>query len=193
MDNENFKKKDLRVKKTNRALLDALLTLLRDKNFNDITINELCSVAFISRATFYAHFRDKYDLLEYWLDGLKKHIIKDINNYNKLEALINGTIASNKKIIAHIMKGVNSETLTLVQNFIASVIEPAIKRKLRNQNNAHHTILFNFFVGGLLQLIFWQVKNNFPPDFNMMNSYLYDMRDCLMEWDAEQEQSTVSQ
>lgn len=60
-------KTDLRVQKTERALTDALSTLLKEKPIEKITVSDLCGEAMIRRATFYSHFRDKYDFLDFCL------------------------------------------------------------------------------------------------------------------------------
>ena len=56
-------KEDARVKKTKEKLFYAFRTLLSEKPFEDITIQEICSRAEVRRATFYKHFTDKYDFL----------------------------------------------------------------------------------------------------------------------------------
>lgn len=56
-------KEDARVIKTKEKLFSAFRTLLSEKLFEDITIQEVCSLAEIRRATFYKHFTDKYDFL----------------------------------------------------------------------------------------------------------------------------------
>ena len=38
----------------------ALVELMKNKRFEDITVNELCTKADVRRATFYKHFEDKY-------------------------------------------------------------------------------------------------------------------------------------
>lgn len=65
---------DLRVVKTNRALYGAMLSLLGEKSFNKITVNDICKRALISRTTFYAHFDDKYDLAVHSLKEKFKQI-----------------------------------------------------------------------------------------------------------------------
>lgn len=54
------KKQDLRITKTYNALFNALGALLKEKKLEEITVNELCSLAMVRRATFYKHFPDKY-------------------------------------------------------------------------------------------------------------------------------------
>lgn len=54
---------DLRVMKTQSALMNSFLELLKTKNFKQITVQDLCDRAMVRRSTFYRHYNDKYDLL----------------------------------------------------------------------------------------------------------------------------------
>ena len=56
---------DPRVKRTRKLILDAFIELMREKSFEDITIQDIAERATVNRVTFYAHFTDKYALLEY--------------------------------------------------------------------------------------------------------------------------------
>jgi AcrR family transcriptional regulator len=53
---------DPRVKRTRKLLQDALIDLLAEKNFEAITVQDIAERSTINRATFYAHFVDKYAL-----------------------------------------------------------------------------------------------------------------------------------
>lgn len=55
-------KTDRRILRTRDALGDALVALIREKNFAQITVQEVLDRAGVGRATFYAHYRDKEDL-----------------------------------------------------------------------------------------------------------------------------------
>ena len=57
-------KSDARVRYTQRALKQALLTLLKEKSVNKITVKEVCALAELNRATFYSHYSDCFALLE---------------------------------------------------------------------------------------------------------------------------------
>ncbi|BAH40322.1 MAG TPA: TetR/AcrR family transcriptional regulator [Gemmatimonas aurantiaca] len=54
---------DPRVQQSMRAMREALNTLLGERAFNDITVQQILDRAGVSRATFYAHFRNKDDVL----------------------------------------------------------------------------------------------------------------------------------
>jgi len=53
---------DPRVRRTRRLLQDALVALLAEKSFDAITVQDIAERSTINRATFYAHFADKYAL-----------------------------------------------------------------------------------------------------------------------------------
>lgn len=56
---------DPRTRRTRQLLLDAFGQLLTEKSFEDITVQDITERATVNRATFYAHFDDKYALLDY--------------------------------------------------------------------------------------------------------------------------------
>ncbi len=55
---------DPRVKRTRKLLLDAFSSLISEKSFEDITVQDIAARATVNRATFYAHFVDKYALVD---------------------------------------------------------------------------------------------------------------------------------
>ena len=56
---------DPRVKRSREALEQAFVDLLREKGFQAITVQDITQRAGLNRATFYAHFPDKYALLDH--------------------------------------------------------------------------------------------------------------------------------
>lgn len=59
---------DPRVQRTRQLLLQAFMDLIQEKqNIHAISIQEITMRATVNRATFYAHFEDKYALVENWL------------------------------------------------------------------------------------------------------------------------------
>lgn len=59
-----MKKTDARVRYTQKVLKDSFLKLLEKKPVNKITVKEVCELAELNRATFYAHYSDCFALLE---------------------------------------------------------------------------------------------------------------------------------
>src|SRR5690242_3595117 len=64
-------KTDARARRTRDALGDALVALMQEKPFEQITVQHVLDRAGVGRATFYAHYSDKNDLFlsdadEFW-------------------------------------------------------------------------------------------------------------------------------
>src|SRR5262249_35349044 len=58
------KRLDPRSKRKHKWLQQALMSLMAEKNFEAITVQDIAERADVNRVTFYAHFADKYALLE---------------------------------------------------------------------------------------------------------------------------------
>ena len=55
---------DPRVTRTRRLIRDALVSLLAEKSFESVSVQDIAERATVNRATFYAHFTDKFALLD---------------------------------------------------------------------------------------------------------------------------------
>lgn len=67
---------DRRVRRTNKLLQQALNDLLAEKDLHSITVQEIAERAEVNRATFYARFTDKYDLLNY---SVREQFVERLN------------------------------------------------------------------------------------------------------------------
>ena len=65
---------DLRVTRTRQAIRTAFLGLLEEKGFEAITVKDITARALINRATFYAHYDDKYALM----NAIEEQLIEDL-------------------------------------------------------------------------------------------------------------------
>ena len=80
--NMSGKKEDLRVKITKQLLYDAMFDLLRDNRFENIKVTDICDKAEIHRTTFYKHFDNKYELLEYCILKLSEGFDEILGKYH---------------------------------------------------------------------------------------------------------------
>ncbi|MCR4688740.1 MAG: TetR family transcriptional regulator C-terminal domain-containing protein [Saccharofermentans sp.] len=55
---------DRRTLKTRKAIYDAMMELLTQKELHKVTVQEITDIADINRATFYKHYLDIYDLYD---------------------------------------------------------------------------------------------------------------------------------
>src|SRR6476469_8093339 len=56
--------KNLRLRRTQKLLREALVVLIEERGFDALTIGELTERAMVSRAAFYRNYQDKYDLVD---------------------------------------------------------------------------------------------------------------------------------
>ena len=55
---------DPRVTRTQKLIRDALVSLLGEKSFESVSVQDIADRATVNRATFYAHYTDKFALLD---------------------------------------------------------------------------------------------------------------------------------
>ncbi len=80
---ENFSLRKINFVKTRTTILKAVLTLLKEKDFSDITIDEICQKAQISRGTFFNYFSTKEHVFHYYLRIFTIKIALRIKNWDK--------------------------------------------------------------------------------------------------------------
>ena len=73
---EMEEKLDPRVKRTRGLILRAFEDLLAEKNFESISVQDVTEKAQINRATFYAHFPDKFALLDHSISQMFRQEIE---------------------------------------------------------------------------------------------------------------------
>ncbi|MHC5552155.1 TetR/AcrR family transcriptional regulator [Carnobacterium maltaromaticum] len=119
---------DPRVIRTRNLIIDALIKLSKQKQFENITIKDITSEATINRATFYYHFKDKYDLLEY---TLKYRIMANV--LNQLVETNDITTDSITEIFLSITEFLNSLLAQCPPSYVSlqELIETSLKKELQ--------------------------------------------------------------
>jgi len=177
---ENIEKSDIRCIKTEKALDIAMSSLLEKRNFRKITVNDICTEALVSRATFYARYTDKYDFLKNWLIHMKPKNLTCNKPYEYIEKTINKLTLENKPIIKNIVNNADPDTREILLQTVISFLNltPA---SIESNTDPKQAVFHNIYVGGIVNYIFWQVKNNFPPEVMPMNIYLYKVMEKCRE------------
>lgn len=62
---------------------NALITLLYIKKIDLISITELCEKAQVSRRTFYRHFKDKNDVVDYYVTKIMENLASELKEHSK--------------------------------------------------------------------------------------------------------------
>jgi AcrR family transcriptional regulator len=71
---------DRRVVRTRAILQHALMSLVRKKGYDGITVDDICEAAKVGRSTFYGHFAGKDDLKRSGLERLRRELLEHHEN-----------------------------------------------------------------------------------------------------------------
>jgi AcrR family transcriptional regulator len=66
---------DRRVARTRATLQDALISLILEKGYDAVTVEDICATANVGRSTFYSHFSGKDDLKRSGLEDLHRQLL----------------------------------------------------------------------------------------------------------------------
>lgn len=160
-------------------------SLLMSLSFRKITIKGICEEAFISRAAFYAHFVDKYDLLKHWMADLWPKDLDGNDSYDEFESAVNCQVQQNRMILKNLVYEADSETYAILFDFLLSTINLRIEKGGRDEMYRRNVVMSNFYAGGAISYLLWQVENRFPADMPLMNRHLYEMVHELQEWHSK--------
>jgi AcrR family transcriptional regulator len=151
---------DIRVLKTRDALSCALRRLLETHRFSKITIYEICETACISRATFYTHFLDKYDLLRFWLTKLREGFTDIFNTYGSesTSEMISAYLRDNTKLLTNLLREPDDELTRLLTDFFADTFGAHQWDGVFGGSYTEQTVLSMFCAGGFVGLIFYYIR-----------------------------------
>lgn len=167
-----LKKKDLRIIRTKKAIKEAFLLLIQEKDFSMITIQNITDKAVINRGTFYLHYLDKYDLLE----KITQEVFDELNEYISPSSYIENAKINEtnlKLVLQHIFESVGNHIefykAILGENGIVSIqrqLHQRIKSKfmleftmLCNQEHITCEFLSQFTTSALIGMITWWVES----------------------------------
>lgn len=99
----------VQFQRTDRAIMDALIRLLRIKSFEEITVQNILDETPVTRATFYVHYHDKFEVAERMQDmylELLQKIPSEMAGVNrgKYPAIIRESMAQYRDIMEALLK-----------------------------------------------------------------------------------------
>lgn len=198
--NEN--PQDLRVQRTYRLLKGAFVHLIAQKTFEQITVQEICEEAMVRRTTFYQHFEDKNDFLNWFLRenqlAFDRSIDECVSPGHLKEyyiSLVNGAMKymrENKQLL-QLLFGAGVQQQSLIHEFAEKLIE-SINRHLNNipdiETRLDHvpvSLLAEFYVGGMFTALRWYFNHDCICTDEEFNRYINRI---LLGWGWRGEQKT---
>lgn len=171
----------------NTALLmnEALLNVLEKKDFDFITIKEICHKAGVNRSTFYLHYQNLNDLLEETIEMLSKKF------YDSFEAIKDHKedkfILVTPKYLEPYLKFVkeNKKVYSLVhrkpeifnnEQYFNKFIYPFIDGAMKANNVPLNKVpyVLEFYTKGVLAIIFKWIERNCEDDINLIIDLITD-------------------
>ena len=176
------RKIDRRILRTREALGDALVALMHEKNFEDITVQQVLDRADVARSTFYEHYRDKDDLfvsdvedfLEMFSTALKRH-----GDRSKRLAPVREFFAHVREVrefyLALMTSGKLNEVQTLGRGILARSIDERLRMAGVETDAVRRAAQAHALAGSLFSLLDWWVNTGMKADPQEMDDLFHRM------------------
>lgn len=165
---------DRRQQKTRAAIFSAFGTLLAQKSYSKITVQEIIDTANVGRTTFYAHFETKDDLLKALCENLFGHIISSAMDCRHTHGLYSDSAAPESvfcHLLQHLQENENNilgllscESSDLFLRYFKDSLNGLIQNQFVNQNRKHNLdippdFLVNHISGSFVEMVLWWLKD----------------------------------
>lgn len=133
---------DRRVKRTKKALRDALLTLLEQKPISEISVTELTNLADVNRATFYFYYTDILDMLQQLQNESYQAFKEIVDEYDASITTMDSFIAYAERILIYCRDNENLVKFTIkndTNNLLFKKIQMLMLHNLPNSKDVFDT------------------------------------------------------
>lgn len=159
-----------------RLIADALLVLLKFKQFSDISISELCKEAQVSRQTFYTLFESKENVITYELENKCPFSMEIMTNKEKISLqdlcyCYSLYVKNNFDFIKLIID--NGLSQILFGSFYRSLL--SCKRVIPEEYQVNRDYIAFFIAGGLTSIAKNYVKKGPFDDSNFIENLTYTL------------------
>jgi len=176
------KKSDRRKERTKRHLSEALVELVKEKRFDDISVQSLIDRADIGRSTFYTHFRDKEDLFqkdwERFLGAFAQRI--DWNNAGRGPFIPVVFLFRHLEDFQPFYKGLvrsrmTDSTFSRGIDYLSQKLEAALTTRLKGKPSVPISILANYLASELFFLLKWWLDYGMTYSPERMDQIYHDL------------------
>lgn len=152
--------------KKKKIIQDAMVGLLQDYSFDQISTVQLTKAAKISRSSFYTHYRDKYDMIDRYQDKLFKELDAIFEKYgdNKREAIIRvlKVLSQEELIRALLTENGTKEIQTFLRHKLQILLDEDLRQRYGYKSfspleEEYGSVYLSHAIFGALQ--FWIAKN----------------------------------
>lgn len=159
------------AKGTDKAIAASLRKLLNEKPLNKITISDIANDCGINRMTFYYHFKDIYNLVEWMFEERAREELGTTLSYGTWqEALAKSFegLAENKVFIINVYNSIGSDKLS---RYLNSVMFPVLMNYFNSipgsetVSESDKEFIVNVYTVGLVAFILQWVANDMQDDW----------------------------
>ena len=146
--------------RSRKLIVDALADLLQEKPLEKITVTDVVARANINRGTFYAHYRDIPDVVDYLIQQTFSSILDALSNQDDPSANLGHTLLTRIQAILEedlvfYRKILNSNAATLMHNRLVNIMEEYFLQNADmyyRGNRQEFELAIRFCAGGLSNL-----------------------------------------
>lgn len=176
------RKTDRRILRTRERLGDALIALMQERNFHDITVQDVLDRAGISRSTFYVHYSDKDDLLlsdiEDFLENVSTVLKRKSANPKRLlpvKELFAHIRDARELYAAFVKSGKIHDFRALGQGVFARSIEERLRISAVQQDPISRSAYAHALAGSFFSLLEWWMDKGMKADPKEMDDLFHGM------------------
>jgi AcrR family transcriptional regulator len=172
-------KPDRRIERTRKLIRDALYELIIEKGYDAISVQQIIDRANVARSSFYAHFRDKDDLLlhgfsadvETTLSGNLFETAIEPGNYPQFGHALFKSAATHKTMVRALFSmDANSLTTKHLRNLLVVQTREWLQQHCdANRPRREIELAVQYLSNALIGLLVWWVHNDFPYSIDEMN------------------------
>ncbi len=156
-------KQDRRSQRTRHLLGEALVQLIREKDYMSITVSDIIERANIGRSTFYAHYHDKDDLFVREMDQVIEVLSDHIPGQDEMPFFpslgLFRHVAEEYELYKALVWTPGIDLLTKhMQKSLSQRVEQGLQ-KSDQKFDVPVPILANFITGSFLTLLKWWLEN----------------------------------
>lgn len=191
-------KRDRRIARTQQLLSSALMELVVERGYNDITIQDIADRADVSRATFYLHYKDKDDLLfssmEKTYDAMvSDHMARmpaDLTSPDYEDLMCESDDYEHVAAYADFYRVMLSKNGSIgfmlrVMSYLAQVIQPVLEQQAEHEGvepNVPVDLIAAFCAGAEVGMTKWWLENNLSYTPQEMAKMQYMLSAQGLQW-----------
>lgn len=168
-------KTDRRVRRTRELLRRALLSLIQEQGYERITVQDILDRADIGRSTFYAHYRDKDDLLLSGFEDIRLALAAERAAAGQAAAATSEFLQPLLTVFRHVeghrhvwqplvRKGGADVVVRILRDHVTDLVREHFRSQFpnANRNQAQLEAAVQFVVGAFMGLGSWWLDNDVP-------------------------------